>query len=82
MKWLAVIDTNVLVSALLSSHEDAATVQVLARLFSGDFIPLFSDQILKEYNDVLRRKKFGFSEGTVAALVGAIEKCGERVRFT
>lgn len=79
MKWLAVIDTNVLVSALLSSHEDATTVQVLARLFSGDFIPLFSDQILKEYNDVLRRKKFGFSEGTVAALVGAIEKCGERV---
>ena len=27
----AVIDTNVLVSALLSSHEDAATVQVVKR---------------------------------------------------
>ena len=28
----AVIDTNVLVSALLSSHDDAATVQVISKL--------------------------------------------------
>lgn len=31
-----VIDTNVLVSALLSSHEDAATVQVLKIMLTGD----------------------------------------------
>ena len=30
----AVIDTNVLVSALLSSHDDAATVQVISKLLS------------------------------------------------
>ena len=29
MKCLAVIDTNVLVSALLSKNDDAATVQVI-----------------------------------------------------
>ncbi len=33
MTYYAVIDTNVLVSALLSSHENAATVQVVSRLF-------------------------------------------------
>lgn len=49
----AVIDTNVLVSALLSSHDDAATVQVVGKLFSGEVIPLFSNEILKEYNEVL-----------------------------
>jgi len=42
----AVIDTNVLVSALLSSHKDAATVQVVQKLFSGEVISLFSDDIM------------------------------------
>lgn len=72
-----VIDTNVLVSALLSSHDDAATVQVVGKLFSGEMIPLFSEEILKEYNEVLRRKKFHFSENTISVLVNAIEKFGE-----
>ena len=75
----AVIDTNVLVSALLSSHDDAATVQVVGKLFSGEVIPLFSNEILKEYNEVLRRRKFKFSETIVATLVETIEKYGETV---
>ena len=57
----AVIDTNVLVSALLSSHDNAATVQVVGKLFSGEVIPLLSEEILREYAEVLKRKKFGFS---------------------
>lgn len=56
----AVIDTNVLVSALLSSHPDAATVQVVEKLFSGEFISLFSEEIMNEYHEVLRRKNFTF----------------------
>lgn len=75
----AVIDTNVLVSALLSSHDDDATVQVVGKLFSGEVIPLFSNEILKEYNEVLRRRKFKFSETIVATLVETIEKYGEMV---
>lgn len=57
----AVIDTNVLVSALLSSKDDAATVQVLAKVISGEIIPIYSNVITKEYREVLSRKKFGFS---------------------
>lgn len=79
MTCYAVIDTNVLVSALLSSHEDAATVQVVGKLFSGEVIPLFSDEIMNEYNEVLRRKKFRFSEKTIAVLLQVIEKYGERI---
>ena len=75
----AVIDTNVLVSALLSSHKDAATVQVLAKLFSNEVIPLFNREILDEYNEVLRRKKFKFSEEMVSTLIDVIEKIGEMV---
>ncbi len=79
MIYYAVIDTNVLVSALLSSHDDAATVLVIKKLFSGEVIPLFSDDILKEYNEVLRRTKFHFSKETVSMLIRTIEKIGERV---
>jgi predicted nucleic acid-binding protein len=44
MTCYAVIDTNVLVSALLSSHDDAATVLVVGKLFSGEVIPLLTDE--------------------------------------
>ncbi len=79
MTCYAVIDTNVLVSALLSSHDDAATVLVVGKLLSGEVIPLFSDEILKEYNEVLRRTKFHFSEEKVSMLIQTIEKFGVRV---
>ena len=39
MKVYAVIDTNVLVSALLAKRPDSAPVQILDRLFSRDFVP-------------------------------------------
>ncbi len=79
MTCYAVIDTNVLVSALLSSHNNAATVQVIRKLFSGNIIPIYSREILKEYNEVLRRKKFKFSEELVTALISSIERIGQIV---
>ena len=75
----AVIDTNVLVSALLSSHEDAATVQVLKTIFKNEAIPVYSDEIIAKYNEVLRRRKFHFSEELVYSLVEIIKKFGVSV---
>lgn len=72
----AVIDTNVLVSALLSSKDDTATVQVLAKVISGEITPVYSNVIAKEYREVLSRKKFGFSGETIEYLLSAIEKYG------
>ena len=79
MSVYAVLDTNVLVSALLSSKADAATVQVLERTLDGDLIPVFSDAILEEYDDVLHRRKFGFDHDAVRVLLGFIESRGLRV---
>lgn len=79
MKCFAVIDTNILVSALLSKNEDAATVQVLSKMFLSAFTSLFSDEILSEYSQVLKRKKFHFSEHLVNQLINAIEKTGQKV---
>ena len=72
----AVIDTNVLVSALLSSRNDTATVQVIGKVISGEIIPVYSNVITKEYREVLSRKKFGFSGDAIAYLLSAFEKYG------
>ena len=76
MTCFAVIDTNVLVSALLSSNDDAATVRVFEMVLSGEIIPVYSSSIVKEYGDVLSRRKFGFSEDLVGYLLSSIEKYG------
>ena len=36
----AVIDTNIIVSALISSNDEAATVKVLELLFKGYILPV------------------------------------------
>lgn len=59
MKYYAVIDTNVLLSALLSKNETSATVKVLDAVFEGWIIPLYHQDILKEYTEVLHRRKYG-----------------------
>lgn len=76
MICFAVIDTNVLVSALLSVHSDAATVQVVSRLIGGEIIPVYSNEIMHEYREVLARKKFKFEPDMVNSILLAIEKYG------
>ncbi|MDR1699922.1 MAG: putative toxin-antitoxin system toxin component, PIN family, partial [Lachnoclostridium sp.] len=82
MTCYAVIDTNVLVSSLLSSHADAATVQVVGKLFTGEIISLFSAEIIEEYDNVLHRKKFPFSESVIERLMNVIRKHGILVQPT
>ena len=79
MTVYAVIDTNVMVSAMLSSHDDAATVQVVEKLFTGEIIPLYSTEILTEYSEVLHRDKFPFSKDDIRGMLAAIEQHGIRV---
>jgi predicted nucleic acid-binding protein len=61
---------------MLSSHDDAATVRVAEKLFTGEIISLYSAEILDEYYNVLRRDKFPFSEDDINGMLSAIEKYG------
>lgn len=72
----AVVDTNVLVAALLSGKEDAATVQVVRKILFGDIVPVYSSVIVKEYREVLNRPKFGFTGELVEYLLTALETYG------
>ena len=51
----AVIDTNVIVSSLLTRNQDSATARVMNAVYEGKVIPLVCDEILGEYEEVLHR---------------------------
>lgn len=76
MKYYAVIDTNVFVSALLAKRADSATVTVVEKLFDSTVIPVFSKAILEEYFDVLHRARFGFDPVTVDAFLQDVAQRG------
>lgn len=76
MTCYGVIDTNVIVSALLSRQEEAATVQLVGRLLGGEIIPVYSRDIMAEYRQVLARKKFRFDPQVVADFLLALERFG------
>jgi len=54
----AVIDTNVIVSSLLSRKIDTGTVLIRKHILDGTIVPVFNEEIFQEYEDVLHRAKF------------------------
>lgn len=74
MKYYAVIDTNVLVSAML--NWSSVPGNILELTVSGTIVPLLHEKIVKEYRDVLSRKKFHFTDEIVDNLVSEIERLG------
>lgn len=70
----AVIDTNVIVSALLKWN--SVPGQVLQAVFEGKVIPVFNDEILNEYQLVLCREKFHFSKVLLNATLDQIKTLG------
>lgn len=72
----AVIDTNVLVSALLTRNQLSPTKKVLGLLSSKKVIPLINDEIIAEYKEVLHRSKFPFNSEDVNNLITYITQIG------
>ena len=72
----AVIDTNVLVSALITHNSEAATAKVVSLLVEGDFIPLYDGKIIEEYQEVLHRTKFNLLPGVAESLISFILEHG------
>lgn len=69
-----VVDTNILVSALLTPSGIPA--RLVERVQAGSHAVLFDARILDEYHRVLNRPEFPFSPGAVAALLSAVEFSG------
>ena len=74
---LVVLDTNILVSALLSPFGPPA--RVLDMVLSGDIRVAYDDRLMAEYREVLARPKFSFAPEDVATVLAYLEADGERV---
>jgi putative PIN family toxin of toxin-antitoxin system len=63
----AVIDTNVLVSAMLTPAGTSA--KLVEAICTGKLQPVMSHEIFLEYVQVLNRPRFGFNKSEVASLL-------------
>jgi putative PIN family toxin of toxin-antitoxin system len=77
MIYYAVIDTNVLVSAMLKWDSNPGNILELA--FGGTIIPLLNESIVSEYREVLARPKFHLTQDIIDSVVGELERQGLRV---
>ena len=73
----AVVDTNVLVSGLLSPNGNEALVLLAIR--QGFLHPCLSEDIFAEYAGVLARPKFGFPPDEIVALLAMLREKGDMV---
>jgi uncharacterized protein len=63
----AVLDTNVVVSALISPFGNEAVV--IHGVYTGRVAPCYSKAIAEEYANVLAREKFGFAQDEIQCLL-------------
>ena len=73
-----VLDTNVLVSGLLSPHGPPGRIVDL--VLTGSLTLVVDDRVLAEYRQVLTRRRFPFDPRDVAALLTRIEAGADHVR--
>ncbi|MBQ8959245.1 MAG: putative toxin-antitoxin system toxin component, PIN family [Bacteroidales bacterium] len=57
-KIFAVVDTNVIVSGMITSNSASPTAKVLDCLGEKHITPLYCEEILQEYENVLGRERF------------------------
>ena len=70
MMYYVVIDTNVLVSALM--YRESVPGIIVDHALVGKIIPLLNQGITAEYNDVLFRPKFKFDKRAVNILLSGL----------
>ena len=74
MKYYAVIDTNVIVSAMLNPESIPGTI--LNYCLAGKIVPLLNKEIFDEYSEVIRRKKFSFTQDDIYSVLNIFKEKG------
>jgi putative PIN family toxin of toxin-antitoxin system len=72
-----VLDTNILVSALI--NPTGVPAKVLSLLLNGKLNLYYDNRILEEYREVLSREKFHFKKSMVFQLLDYIRQEGEYI---
>ena len=74
---LVVLDTNILVSGLLSPFGPPG--RLIDLIVTGTLQIAFDDRIIAEYSDVLERPTFGFPQDAIDGLLGHIRRTGVQI---
>lgn len=74
MRYYAVIDTNVLVSAMLKW--DSVPGNVLSLTFEGPITPILNQEIVAEYREVLSRPKFHLTKDIINDVLESLNAVG------
>ena len=72
----AIIDTNIIVSSFITKNPSSSTRRVINSMLCGKIKPLYNDDILTEYYDVLSRSKFHLNEVRINELLYFIKQNG------
>ena len=75
-KIFAVVDTNVIVSGMITSNSDSPTAKVLDCLGEKCITPLYCDEILHEYENVLGRDKFNLPKEKIEKFLKMMQSDG------
>lgn len=78
MSIYVVVDTNVLVSAFITRNPDAATSKVWEAVMHRRLTPLYNEDIIKEYSEVLERPKFCIPQDITKKVINKIVSEGLR----
>ena len=76
MKFYAVIDTNVLVSYLLTRRNDSSVAKVMELVKEGTIVPLLHAEIVHEYQEVLNRDKLKIDQTSILDAMNTITNMG------
>ena len=74
MTYYAVIDTNVIVSSMLKTNSIPGLIVNL--IYKDTIVPLLSEDIIKEYYEVLSRNKFEIDSSKIDSLLNVIKEKG------
>ena len=77
MKIYVVVDTNVVVSGIITKNPFSPTRRILKYVEEGVMVPLINHDILFEYQDVLSRNKFHLTNSDVDNIMSLFRLKGE-----
>ena len=75
MSYYVVVDTNVLISAMIK--ENSVPYKVIDLVFNGKIIPLMHEKILAEYERVANRTKFKFLDYVIEFFINGMKDNGK-----
>lgn len=74
-----IIDTNIIVSVLLSKNSESSTYKVLELVFNKTIKPFISPKIFSEYKEVLSREKFALNQKLVIEFLNEYKKLSKMI---